>query len=104
MNLINLIFVVFIVFSFVAYFYFKTKQFRSALPIAKKWYQSKAGVALGIFISIFGLNQAYLFQTTTTFIIVGIFLLFGIAVTFDNIKKTRHYGKFVQEEYELNKK
>ena len=103
MNFINLVLVVCIIFSFVAYFYFKTKQFRSNLPIAKKWYKSKAGVALGIFIAIFGMNQAILFPSTTTYIIVAVFLLLGIAVMTDNTKKTRHYGKFVQEEFELNK-
>ncbi|MEG0259147.1 MAG: YtpI family protein, partial [Lysinibacillus sp.] len=59
--MLNLIFVFAIIVSFVCYFYYKTKQIRSTLPIAKKWYTNKAGVALGIFILIFGLNQAYLF-------------------------------------------
>lgn len=100
----NLVFVFAIVISFIYYFYFKTRQFRSNLPIAKKWYKSKAGVALGVFIFIFGLNQAYLFPSTFTFVIVAIFLILGLTVVIDNIKKTRHYGKFVREEYELNKK
>ena len=102
--MINSIFVVAIILSFVAYFYFKTKQFRSNLPIAKNWYKSKAGAALGVFIFIFGLNQAYLFHSTFTYVVVAIFLLLGLAVFMDNIKKTRYYGKFVQEEYEINKK
>lgn len=100
----NIIFVFFIVLSFVAYFYFKTKQFRSTLPIRKNWYKSKAGIALGAFIAIFGVNQAFLFPSTTTFIIVAIFILLGIAVLIDNTKKMRHYGQFIREEYELNKK
>lgn len=99
----NFIFVTAIVISFVCYFYFKTKQLRSPLPIAKKWYQSKASVTLGIFIVLFGLNQAFLFPSTLTFVVVAVFLLLGIAVIIENVKRTRHYGKFVHEEYELNK-
>lgn len=100
----NIFIVFFIVLAFVAYFYFKTRQFRSTLPIRKKWYQSKAGIALGAFIMLFGINQAYLFPSTITFVVVAIFIILGIALLIDNTKKMRHYGQFIQEEYELNKK
>ena len=49
MNILNYLFVAGIILSFVAYFYYKTKQFRSTLPIRKKWYTAKAGVALAYF-------------------------------------------------------
>lgn len=104
MNALNIIFVVLIVLAFVAYFYFKTKQFRSSLPIAKKWYKSKAGVALAAFIVLFGLNSALLFPDTLTFVVVAVFLLIGIGTGFENYKRAKHYGQFVEEEYALNKK
>ncbi|MGE7916737.1 YtpI family protein [Lysinibacillus xylanilyticus] len=100
--MLNLIFVFAIIISFVIYFYFKTKQFRSPLPIAKNWYKSKANVSFGVFILIFGVNQAYLFPGIYTFIIVAILVVLGILVITENIKKTRHYGKFVEEEYRIN--
>ncbi|MEY9975062.1 YtpI family protein [Lysinibacillus sp. RC79] len=100
--MINLIFVFAIIISFVFYFYFKTKQFRSLLPIAKNWYKSKANVSLGAFILLFALNQAYLFPGLYTFIIVAILVVLGIFVMIENSKKVRHYGQFVEEEYRIN--
>ncbi|MEX3744662.1 MULTISPECIES: YtpI family protein [Lysinibacillus] len=100
--MLNLIFVFAIIISFVIYFYFKTKQFRSPLPIAKNWYKSKANVSFGVFILVFGVNQAYLFPGIFTFIIVAILVVLGILVITENIKKTRHYGKFVEEEFRIN--
>lgn len=100
--MLNLIFVFAIIISFVIYFYFKTKQFRSPLPITKNWYKSKANVSFGVFILVFGVNQAYLFPGIYTFIIVAILVVLGILVITENIKKTRHYGKFVEEEFRIN--
>lgn len=100
--MVNLIFVFAIIISFVVYFYFKTKQFRSALPIAKNWYKCKANVGLGAFILLFALNQAYLFPGLYTFIIVAILVILGIFVIIENVKKVRHYGKFVEEEFQIN--
>ena len=100
--MLNLIFVFAIIISFVFYFYHKTKQFRSALPIAKKWYKYKANLGLGAFIVLFALNQAYLFPTLYTFIIVAILVILGILVLIENAKKVRHYGQFVEEEFHIN--
>ncbi|MDM5249747.1 MULTISPECIES: YtpI family protein [unclassified Lysinibacillus] len=101
--MLNLIFVFAIIISFAIYFYFKTKQFRSSLPIAKNWYKSKANVCFGLFILLFGLNQAYLFPGLYTFIIVAILVILGIFVIIENIKKARHYGQFVEEEFRINR-
>lgn len=102
-TMLNLIFVFAIIISFVFYFYFKTKQFRSPLPIAKNWYKSKANIGFGSFILTFSLNQAYLFPGMFTFIIVAILVILGIFVIVENIKKARHYGQFVDEEYRINR-
>lgn len=101
-TMLNLIFVFTIIISFVFYFYFKTKQFRSPLPIAKNWYKSKANIGFGSFLVFFGLNQAYLFPTMYTFIIVAILVVLGIFVILENTKKARHYGQFVEEEFRIN--
>jgi len=102
-TMLNLIFVFAIIISFVFYFYFKTKQFRSSLPIAKNWYKSKANIGFGSFLLFFGFNQAYLFPSLYTFIIVAILVVLGILVLIDNTKKARHYGQFVEEEFRINR-
>lgn len=103
MQYINFILVAAIIISFMFYFYYKTKQFRSTLPIRKKWYTAKAGVAFGVFVSLFGLNSTIIYPTTVGFIIAAIFFIFGIALAISNFKRARHEGQYVQEEYELNR-
>lgn len=100
--MLNLIFVFAIIISFVYYFYFKTKQFRSTLPITKNWYKSKANVGFGIFLILFALNQSYLFPDVYTFIIAAVLIILGILVIIENVKKARHYGQFVEEEFRIN--
>lgn len=100
---LNFFLVACIVISFVFYFYFKTKQFRSTLPIRKKWYTAKAGVALGIFLAFFGLNATILYPDWIGYIVAVIFVVIGAALGVNNFKRMRHEGKYVLEEYELNK-
>lgn len=100
---INYLFLTIIVIAFAVYFYYKTKQFRSNLPIRKKWYKAKAGIALGIFIIAFGINAVIIHQSLVSYIICALFALIGIVQAYSNYNRMRHEGKFVQEEYELNR-
>lgn len=102
MNILNYIFVACIIFSFVSYFYYKTKQFRATLPIRKKWYTAKAGVALGVFVIFFGLNAPIIYPTGVGFAVAAVFVVIGGGLAFNNYKRARHEGKYIQEEFELN--
>lgn len=99
----NIFFLFFIIVSFAAYLYNKAKEFRSTLPIQKKWYKAKAGVALGIFVIVFGLNTCVVNPTVVGFLIAAVFILIGGLKAFSSYKRVRHEGQFVKEEYELNK-
>ena len=103
MNILNYLFVAGIILSFVAYFYYKTKPFRSTLPKKKKWYTAKAGVAIGIFLIFFGLNATIIYPTAVGYIVAAVFILFGVGQSLNHYKRARHEGQYVQEEYELNK-
>lgn len=103
MNILNYLFVAGIILSFVAYFYYKTKQFRSTLPIRKKWYTAKAGTALGIFMIFFGLNVTIIYPTFVGYAVAVVFIIIGAGLAFNNYKRARHEGRFVEEEYRLNK-
>ena len=103
MQIINFILVAGIIASFAVYFYYKTKQFRATLPIRKKWYKAKAGVALGTFIIFFGLNATIIYPTKIGYAVAIIFVLLGATMINGQYKRARHEGKYVQEEYELNK-
>ena len=98
----NIIFVFFIVVSFVAYFFYKTKEFRSTLPIRTKWYKAKAGVALGIFVIVFGINTCIVYPSLVGFLIAAVFILIGAIKAYSSYKRVRHEGQFVKEEHELN--
>ena len=102
MVFLNFFLVACIVISFVCYFYFKTKQFRSTLPIRKKWYTAKAGVALGIFLTLFGLNATIIYPDWLGYIVAIVFIIIGASLGFNSFKRMKHEGKFVQQEYELN--
>lgn len=99
-----LIFIVLIIVSFVLYFYNKTKQFRtrSVLPIRKKWYAARASMALGSFLTFFGINQLFVFQSAVTYIVAAIFIVLGIALIYYNYKAAKHYQAFLEEEADLN--
>lgn len=101
--MLNIILVTLIIFSFAAYFYYKTKQFRATLPIQKKWYKAKAGLALGVFIFIFGINTCIIYPTFVGYLIAALFIGLGFMEAYSNYKRVRHEGKFVKAEYELNK-
>ncbi|MEK4627641.1 MAG: YtpI family protein [Solibacillus sp.] len=103
MVFLNFLLVAFIIISIVFYFYFKTKQFRSTLPIRKKWYTAKAGIALGLFLVFFGLNATILYPDWIGYIVAVLFVLIGAGLSSNNFKRMRHEGKYVIEEYELNK-
>lgn len=100
--ILNMILVFGIVVSFVWYFYFKTKQLRTNLPIRKKWFAAKASLCLGAFIFFFGINFLYIYQSSITYIVSGLFILLGAYVMYHNYKASKHYGQFVQEELTLN--
>lgn len=97
-----LIFIFLIILSIVFYFYYKTKQFRTALPIRKKWYASTASMFLGFFLLFFGINQLTIFDGIITYVISGIFIVLGLALVIHNYKAAKHYHKFVAEEARLN--
>lgn len=96
------VFVFLIILSIVLYFYYKTKQFRTALPIRKKWYASTASMFLGSFLVFFGINQLVSFSGAVTYIISGVFIVLGLGLIVYHFKAARHYHKFVAEETRLN--
>ncbi|MDP4162591.1 MAG: YtpI family protein [Bacillota bacterium] len=96
--------VILIVISFVFYVFYKIKYVRCTRPVEKKWLTSKSGIALGSFISLFAINQVFLYQTTMTYIIAAVFLLMGALSIWNGLKAYRYYLPFAMEEAEqMNK-
>src|SRR5690606_32019410 len=97
--MLNFILVFLIIASFVFYFYFKTRQFRtkSVFPIRKKMFASMAGSALGSLLLFFGINQLFLFNGIVTYLIAALFIGLGAYVAIFNFKAYKHYLTFVDE-------
>ncbi|CAM3756268.1 YtpI family protein [Mesobacillus zeae] len=97
------ILVLFIVISFSMYVFYKIKFVRSTLPAERQFLTSKSGIALGLFVSLFGVNQIFLYQTTVTYIISAIFVLLGGLNIWAGYKSYRHILPIAAEEAEKSR-
>ncbi|MEK3798154.1 YtpI family protein [Peribacillus sp. FSL H8-0477] len=92
------ILVVIIVISFAFYIFYKIKSFRTHRPMEKKWLSGKSSMALGLFVFGFGVNQLFLYPTTTTYIVAALFILIGGFSIFGGYKMYKHYLPFAIKE------
>jgi uncharacterized membrane protein YfcA len=93
--------VILIVILLAFYLFYKTKYIRSNRPVEKKWLSAKSSMVLGLFICFFGINSLFLSQTTVTYIIGAIFIIYGAAFTWVGFKKYKHYLPFAIQEAEI---
>jgi len=70
------------------------------MPMEKRWLSGKSSIALGIFVTLFGINSLFLFQETTTYIVAAIFLLFGVGSIWAGYKVYQYYSPLAIEEAE----
>ncbi|WP_059171389.1 YtpI family protein [Bacillus sp. FJAT-27445] len=94
------ILVILIVFSLSFYVFYKIKYVRSTKPGERNWISSKSGIALGLFVLTFGLNQLYLFQSKVSYIVAIVFILLGGINIWSGIKAYRFYLPFAIKEAE----
>jgi succinate-acetate transporter protein len=98
------IFVLCIVISFSFYIFYKIKFVRSHLPVERKWISSKSSMALGLFVSLFGINQLFLFQSTVTYIVAAIFIMIGGFSIWSGWKSYRYFLPLAIKEAEQYQK
>lgn len=96
-----IIFVFLIVMSFSFFIYYKTKYFRTKLPMQRAYLTGKSSISLGVFVALFGLNQLFLFHTTVTYIVAFIFIIIGGSSIWGGIKMYKHYAPLAEEEYQV---
>jgi predicted Abi (CAAX) family protease len=94
------ILVLFIVLSITFYVFYKVKQVRSNRPMEKKWLSSKASIALGLFVLLFGVNQLFLYHTTSTYFIAAIFIILGGFSIWGGYKSYQHNLPYARREAE----
>jgi hypothetical protein len=87
--------VILIISSLSFYVYYKARYFRSKNDLEKKWISSKSSIALGLFVALFGLNQFFLYHTTVTYIVGGLFILIGSLSAWSGYRAYRHYLPYI---------
>ncbi|SFB17410.1 MULTISPECIES: YtpI family protein [unclassified Bacillus (in: firmicutes)] len=92
--------VIFIVLSFAFYVFYKMKYVRSNRPAERKWLSGKSSIALGLFVGLFGVNQLFLYSTTTTYVISSIFILIGVLSIWAGYKAYKTYLPLAIKEFE----
>ncbi|MGP4041596.1 YtpI family protein [Gracilibacillus sp. D59] len=96
------IFPIMIVLSFIMYIYYKVMIMRDHDPLTQEIKNAKARIALGIFISFFGVNQYLFYQTQIALYITLVFLFFGIVQGYGGIKRLIHYRGEYQKRAQSN--
>jgi len=95
--------VFFIILSFSFYVFYKIKYIRSRRPMEKKMLNGKSSVALGLFVALFGINQLFLYDTPTTYIIAAVFILLGGFSAWVGYRAYRHHVPYaIRESEEAN--
>lgn len=83
--------VIIIIIALAMYVFYKIKTFRTKAPAQKRWIQTKANIALGVFVGVFGLNLLVIQQATVDVVVGTIFLLLGAANIFLGMKAYKMY-------------
>jgi len=80
-----------IIFSFIFYFYFKVRILTKKDPLYMHYTNAKARMALGVFITAFGMNQYIFYQTRLALFICIIFIVLGIMQIVYGFRLWKHY-------------
>ncbi|WP_066194912.1 YtpI family protein [Gracilibacillus timonensis] len=88
-----IVFPIVIILSIIIYVYYKFSLLRESDPLIQEIKNAKARIVLGIFMSMFGINQYLFYQTQIALFITIIFLFFGIVQGYGGIKRYLHYKK-----------
>jgi succinate-acetate transporter protein len=92
----TLVIILIIAISF--YLFYKVKEYRTKAPYEKRWIKTKANIALGVFLAVFGVNQLVTFRSTVELLISIVFLLLGLVNIWFGYKAYQHYLPHVIEE------
>ncbi|MCP3025447.1 YtpI family protein [Halobacillus sp. A5] len=91
-----ILFPIIILLSFVLYIYYKVMVVKTKDPLSQEYLNSKAKMALGVFVFFFGINQYLLYETRLSLFIGIVFLILGVMQVRLGLKASRHY----QQEYD----
>lgn len=94
----------FIFLSLSFYLFYKIKYFRTKQPMERKFLSAKSSIALGLFISLFGINRYIIHQSTISLIIGMLFLIVGIGSIWTGYRAYKYFYPLVISEAKESKK
>lgn len=92
--------IILLIFAFIAFLFYRIKTWKTKVPYKKHWLLSKANMALGSFLLIFGLNRLFLRPHLLVFIVCTVFILYGGFIIYSSIKSYRYYLPLATKEAE----
>lgn len=92
--------VILLIFALAAFLFYRIKALRTKAPYKKRWVLSKANIAMGAFLVIFGINRLFMWPDMTVKIICTVFLLYGAFIIYSSIRAYRYYFPLAAKEAE----
>ncbi|WP_017726592.1 YtpI family protein [Halalkalibacterium ligniniphilum] len=86
------LFTIFVVISAVLFIFFKVRVWRTPESLLKQIHQTKANMALGVFLIAFGLNLLITPRSTIDIVVGSVFSLLGAANAFFGFRAYQHYA------------
>ncbi len=86
--------------SLIFYVLYKVRYFRTRLPMERKWLSAKSSIALGVFVTTFGVNRLFLENNTVTYFISAVFIIVGAISLYSGIRAYRFFLPLAIDEAE----
>ncbi|MBB5172735.1 YtpI family protein [Texcoconibacillus texcoconensis] len=98
-----MIFTTVIIASLVLFAYYKIKQIRTKQPMSRQWQSTKGNIAVGVFLTAFGLDQIIYRQTTVAYIVGFSFIALGLVNLILGYRLYRYYLPLAAKESEQSR-
>lgn len=87
-----------IIVSLMFYLFYKVKYFRTKDQLRRSFISAKSKIALGLLVSVFGINQYTIHYPSTTSLIIGIiFLVLGLGSIVMGYREFKFYYPYIAE-------
>ncbi len=92
--------IILLIFALAGFLFYRIRTFRIKAPFKKQWTLSKANIALGAFLFLFGLNRLFVRPDLLVYIVCSVFIIYGGFVIFASLRAYRYYLPLAAKEAE----
>lgn len=94
--------VILIVFALIGFIYYRIKTWKTKAPYKKRWVLSKANIALGSFLVLFGMDRLFVRPHLLVYIVCAVFILYGGFIIYAGTRSYRYYFPLAAKEAEAS--